>query len=93
LFHFIPDDKFFGYFLLCLCEAIETLVYCYDIAQARSFGRLMQDFGGSEGVYYDPTIDRFPRYLQDGNRLGQDQSNEPGNGVVWPARLRGLRCA
>ena len=52
--HRSPDGKPFGYYF-CQREAIETLVYCYEIVKARSFAKLMQDFGGSGGVYYDPT--------------------------------------
>jgi len=60
--HRSPDGKPFGYYF-CQREAIETLIYCYEVAQARSFAKLMQDFGSSGGVYYDPTADRFPRYV------------------------------
>lgn len=60
--HRSPDGKPFGYYF-CQREAIETLIYCYEVAQTRSFAKLMQDFGSSGGVYYDPTADRFPRYV------------------------------
>ena len=60
--HRSPDGKPFGYYF-CQRGAIETLIYCYEIVKARSFAKLMQDFGGSGGVYYDPAADRFPRYV------------------------------
>ena len=60
--HRSPDGKPFGYYF-CQREALETLIYCYEVAQARSFAKLMQDFGGIGGVYYDPAADRFPRYV------------------------------
>jgi len=60
--HRSPDGKPFSYYF-CQREAIETLIYCYEVAQAHSFAKLMQDFGGSGGIYYDPAADRFPRYV------------------------------
>ena len=60
--HRSPDGKPFSYYF-CQREAIETLIYCYEVAKAHSFAKLMQDFGGSGGVYYDPSADRFPRYV------------------------------
>jgi type III restriction enzyme len=48
-------------FYFCQRDAIETLIYCYEVVKARDFRTLMQMFGKGP-VFYDPSADRFPRY-------------------------------
>jgi type III restriction enzyme len=55
------DKKWFAYYF-CQREAIETLVYLYEVAGAHRFLDLMQQFG-ERPLVYDPSTDRYPRYV------------------------------
>ena len=60
--HLLPDGRNFRYYF-CQREAIETLIYCYEVMKARSLYKLVQDFCPPDKyVPVDPRIDRFPRY-------------------------------
>ncbi len=54
------DGKEFK-FWFCQREAIETLIYIYEVLRKRNFIDLARDFG--EGpLKYDPKLDRYPLY-------------------------------
>jgi len=55
------NRKWFGYYF-CQREAIETLIYLYEVAKAHRFVDLMQQFG-QKRMWYDPSTDRYPRYV------------------------------
>ena len=55
------NKKWFGYYF-CQREAIETLIYLYEVAKAHRFIDLMQQFG-RRALVYDPSTDRYPRYV------------------------------
>jgi len=55
------DKKWFAYYF-CQREAIETLIYLYEVAKAHRFIDLMQQFG-RRALVYDPSTDRYPRYV------------------------------
>jgi type III restriction enzyme len=60
--HPLPDGRNFRYYF-GQREAIETLIYCYEVMKARSLYKLVQDFcRPNKYVPVDPRIDRFPRY-------------------------------
>lgn len=60
--HPLPDGRNFRYYF-GQREAIETLIYCYEVMKARSLYKLVQDFCPPDKyVPVDPRIDRFPRY-------------------------------
>ena len=59
--HLTPGGTLFKHYY-CQREAIETLVYCFEVVRARTFQSLMQYFGDGP-AFYDPTTDRFPRYV------------------------------
>jgi len=55
------NKKWFAYYF-CQREAIETLIYLYEVAKAHRFIDLMQQFG-RRALVYDPSTDRYPRYV------------------------------
>ncbi|MEM4409315.1 MAG: DEAD/DEAH box helicase family protein [Candidatus Caldarchaeum sp.] len=60
--HLLPDGRNFSYYF-GQREAIETLVYCYEVMKARSLYKLVQDFcPPDEYIPVDPRFDNFPRY-------------------------------
>lgn len=60
--HKSPDSKPFSYYF-CQREAIETLIYCYEVVQARNLYKLAQDFAAPDKpIAVDPRVDRWPRY-------------------------------
>jgi type III restriction enzyme len=59
--HQTPDRREFAYYF-CQREAIETLIYLYEVVRARRFYDLMERFKGGPMVY-DPATDRYARYV------------------------------
>ena len=55
----------FSYYF-CQREAIETLIYLYEVRGIRTLSRLVEDFGGAnreiEALGVDPSEDLWPRY-------------------------------
>jgi len=57
--HIVEDEKF--QFWFAQREAIETLIYIYEVLSKRKFVDLASDFG--EGSFkYDPKVDKYPLY-------------------------------
>lgn len=44
-------------------EALETLIYCYEVVKARDFITLARTFGSGQKMLFDPSADLFPRYV------------------------------
>ncbi len=59
--HQTPDRHEFSYYF-CQREAIETLIYLYEVVKARRFIDLMQRFQPGP-MYYNPATDRYTRYV------------------------------
>jgi type III restriction enzyme len=57
----IADDEFFE-FWFCQREAIETLIYVYEIMKKRNFIDMARDFGAGPIQGYDPSYDQYPLY-------------------------------
>jgi len=55
------DRNWFAYYF-CQREAIETLIYLYEVVRADRFIDLMEQFG-QRPLVYDPSTDRYPRYV------------------------------
>lgn len=57
--HTVENEEFKFWF--AQREAIETLIYIYEVMRKRKFAELMQDFGEGK-VVYNPEIDQYPLY-------------------------------
>jgi len=57
----IVDDESFG-FWFCQREAIETLIYVYEVMKKRNFIDMARDFGAGPIQGYDPSYDQYPLY-------------------------------
>ena len=77
--HMTSRGEFVYYF--CQREAVETLVYLYEVAKAHRLIDLMQKFG-QRALFYDPTTDRFPRYVFK-MATGSGKTNVMALAVVW----------
>ena len=49
-------------FWFCQREAIETLIYVYEVMKKRNFIDMARDFGSGPIVGYDPSYDQYPLY-------------------------------
>ncbi len=49
-------------FWFCQREAIETLIYVYEIMKKRNFIDMARDFGSGPIQVYDPSYDQYPLY-------------------------------
>ena len=58
--HIVSKDLFNFWF--CQREAIETIIYVYEVMKKRNFMDLARDFGEGPVLYYDPTYDQYPLY-------------------------------
>jgi len=58
--HIIDDEPFEFWF--CQREAIETLIYLYEVLKKRNFIDMARDFGAGPIQGYDPSYDRYPLY-------------------------------
>jgi len=59
--HLAKDKEF--HFWFAQREAIETLIYIYEVLGKRKFVELASDFGEGEGSFrYNPKIDKYPLY-------------------------------
>jgi len=58
--HIVNDDPF--YFWFCQREAIETLIYVYEVMKKRNFIDMARDFGQGPIQGYDPSYDQYPLY-------------------------------
>jgi len=74
------NRKWFGYYF-CQREAIETLIYLYEVAKAHRFIDLMQQFG-RRALVYDPSTDRYPRYVFK-MATGSGKTKVMSLAVVW----------
>jgi len=74
------NRKWFGYYF-CQREAIETLIYLYEVAKAHRFIDLMQQFG-RWALVYDPSTDRYPRYVFK-MATGSGKTKVMSLAVVW----------
>lgn len=57
----VVDDKPFE-FWFCQREAIESLIYAYEVLKKRVFIDLAREFGKGPIVGYDPSYDQYPLY-------------------------------
>ncbi|MBU4444256.1 DEAD/DEAH box helicase family protein, partial [bacterium] len=57
----IADEEPFG-FWFCQREAIETLIYVYEVMKKRNFIDMARDFGAGPIQGYDPSYDQYPLY-------------------------------
>jgi type III restriction enzyme len=58
--HLIDNEPFRFWF--CQREAIETLIYVYEVMKKRNFIDIARDFGSGPIQGYDPTYDQYPLY-------------------------------
>ena len=58
--HLVNRELFSFWF--CQREAIETLIYVYEVMKKRSFIDLAREFGSGPIQSYDPTYDKYPLY-------------------------------
>ena len=58
--HIINNEPF--QFWFCQREAIETLIYVYEVMKKRNFIDIARDFGSGPIQGYDPTYDQYPLY-------------------------------
>jgi type III restriction enzyme len=58
---YVINDELF-HFWFCQREAIETLVYVYEVMKKRNFIDLAREFGGGPMMGYDPSYDQYPLY-------------------------------
>ena len=64
-FWFEEDHKLDGelfHFWFCQREAIETLIYVYEVMKKRNFIDMARDFGAGPIQAYDPSYDQYPLY-------------------------------
>ncbi len=57
----IADEGLFE-FWFCQREAIETLIYVYEVMKKRNFIDMARDFGAGPIQGYDPSYDQYPLY-------------------------------
>ncbi|MHA1215606.1 MAG: DEAD/DEAH box helicase family protein [Candidatus Hodarchaeales archaeon] len=57
----IADEELFE-FWFCQREAIETLIYVYEVMKKRNFIDMARDFGAGPIQGYDPSYDQYPLY-------------------------------
>jgi len=58
--HIVDGEPF--HFWFCQREAIETLIYVYEIMKKRNFVDMARDFGAGPIQGYDPSYDQYPLY-------------------------------
>lgn len=58
--HIVEDELFEFWF--CQREAIESLIYVYEVLKKRVFIDLAREFGKGPIVGYDPSYDQYPLY-------------------------------
>jgi len=58
--HIVDGEPFEFWF--CQREAIETLIYVYEVMKKRSFIDMARDFGAGPIQGYDPSYDQYPLY-------------------------------
>ncbi len=58
--HIVHNEPF--QFWFCQREAIETLIYVYEVMKKRNFIDMARDFGSGPIQGYDPTYDQYPLY-------------------------------
>jgi len=58
--HIVDDEPFEFWF--CQREAIETLIYLYEVLKKRNFIDMARDFGAGPIQGYDPSYDQYPLY-------------------------------
>lgn len=58
--HFLEGEVFNFWF--CQREAIETLIYIYEVMKKRNFIDMARDFGSGPIKGYDPALDQYPLY-------------------------------
>lgn len=58
--HLLENEPFMFWF--CQREAIETLIYVYEVMKKRNFIDLARDFGAGPIQGYDPSYDQYPLY-------------------------------
>ena len=61
-FWFKEQHKDLFEFWFCQREAIETLIYTYEVIKKRNFIDLARDFGEGPVQFYNPTYDQYPLY-------------------------------
>jgi len=58
--HIVNNEPFEFWF--CQREAIETLIYVYEVMKKRNFIDIARDFGAGPIQGYDPSYDQYPLY-------------------------------
>ncbi|HRS52639.1 MAG TPA: DEAD/DEAH box helicase family protein [Candidatus Marinimicrobia bacterium] len=58
--HLLENEPFEFWF--CQREAIETLIYVYEVMKKRNFIDMARDFGAGPIQGYDPSYDQYPLY-------------------------------
>ncbi len=58
--HIVNNEPFCFWF--CQREAIETLIYVYEVMKKRNFIDMARDFGAGPIQGYDPSYDQYPLY-------------------------------
>jgi type III restriction enzyme len=84
-FWFSEDHLAFGEpfsYWTCQREAIETLIYAYEVLKKRNFIDLARDFGDGPIMGYDPSFDQYPLYAFK-MATGSGKTFVMALGIVW----------
>ena len=84
-FWFSEDHLAFGEpfsYWICQREAIETLIYTYEVLKKRNFIDLARDFGEGPIMGYDPSFDQYPLYAFK-MATGSGKTYVMALGMVW----------
>jgi len=69
-------------FWFCQREAIETLIYVYEVMKKRNFIDMARDFGAGPIQGYDPSYDQYPLYAFK-MATGSGKTYVMALGIVW----------
>ncbi len=78
--HILNNELFKFWF--CQREAIETLVYLYEVMKKRNFIDMARDFGSGPIQAYDPSYDQYPLYAFK-MATGSGKTFVMGLSIVW----------
>jgi len=78
--HLIEKEPFKFWF--CQREAIETLIYVYEVMKKRNFIDMARDFGAGPIQGYDPSYDQYPLYAFK-MATGSGKTYVMALGIVW----------
>ena len=78
--HLLNDEPYQLWF--CQREAIETLVYVYEVMKKKNFIDMAKDFGSGQIYGYDPSNDQYPLYAFK-MATGSGKTYVMALGIIW----------